>query len=79
MTRPDHRSSSLTPARGTAASFDAAPLREMAFLDARRHMATSRNVSFGKRVQPPTTANACAANCGHPACRQGCTLIGRFL
>jgi hypothetical protein len=77
MTRPDHRSKSLKPARGTPASYDAAPLVELAFLDARRHIGTARKVSFGKRCANPQNV-ACAANCGHPACRQGCTLIGRF-
>lgn len=73
MTRPDHRNSSLRPARGTAAAYDTAPALELAFYDAKRHMSTSRNVSFGKRV--PSVSKACAANCGHPACAHGCTLI----
>lgn len=76
MTRPDHRLNSLKPARRSAAAYEASPLVELAFLDARRHIGTSRNVSFGKR--PVSTAKACAANCGHPACRHGCTLMGRF-
>lgn len=77
MTRPDHRLNSLKPARGTAASYDAAPMVELAFLDAKRHIGTSRNVSFGRRQ--PANVHACASNCGHPACRQGCTLLGQFL
>lgn len=77
MTKTNHRQNSLRPARGTAAAYDAQPLVELAFLDAKKHIGTSRNVSFGKR--PVSTVKACAANCGHPACRQGCTLIGRFL
>lgn len=31
--------------------------------------------SFGKRI--PSGLTACAASCGHPACKHGCTLIGR--
>jgi len=76
MTRPDHRLNALKPARGTPAAYDSAPVLELAFFDARRHMATSRNISFGKRE--PSVSTACAANCGHPACRQGCTLLGQF-
>ena len=30
--------------------------------------------TFGRRV--PSGLSACAANCGHPACLHGCTLIG---
>lgn len=30
---------------------------------------------FGKRI--PSGLQACAANCGHPACKTGCTLLGR--
>lgn len=29
---------------------------------------------FGRRK--PTGLQACAANCGHPACKNGCTLLG---
>lgn len=77
MTKINHRSSSLRPARGTAQAYDNAPLAELAFYDAKRHIGTSRNVSFGKRT-PVTVALACNENCGHPGCRQGCTLIGKF-
>lgn len=27
-------------------------------------------------VKPYPAQSACAANCGHPACKQGCTLVG---
>lgn len=29
--------------------------------------------AFGKRI--PSGLQACAASCGHPACKNGCTLI----
>jgi hypothetical protein len=31
---------------------------------------------FGKRHLAPH--QVCAASCGHPACTNGCTLVGRF-
>lgn len=74
MTKTNHRLHAT--ARRSHAAYDDAQKRELAFYDARRHMATSRNVGFGKRE--PTGAKACAASCGHPACSHGCTLVGRF-
>jgi len=29
--------------------------------------------TFGRRPQPPHGRTACTANCGHPACSNGCT------
>lgn len=31
--------------------------------------------AFGKRI--PSGLEACAASCGHPACKHGCTLLGQ--
>lgn len=36
---------------------------------------SGHQATFGKRV--PSGLQACAASCGHPACKHGCTLIGR--
>lgn len=74
MTKPNHRLHQ--PARRSPAAYDAAQARELAFFDAKFHIGTSRNRSFGKRCANPQNV-ACAANCGHPGCTQGCTLIGR--
>lgn len=32
--------------------------------------------AFGKRI--PSGLKACAANCGHPGCKSGCTLLGQM-
>lgn len=33
---------------------------------------------FGRRGPSLPSQHACAASCGHPACKDGCTLIGRM-
>lgn len=38
------------------------------------HYTPEKPVEFGKRRS--AGLQACAANCGHPACKSGCTLLG---
>jgi len=45
MTKINHRSNSLHPARRTAAAYDSLELATLAWLDASRHIATSRNAA----------------------------------
>lgn len=71
MTKTNHRLQTLTPSRRTNQAYDRA---EMAFFDAAKHMKAVP--PFGKRCADPQNV-ACAANCGHPACGHGCTLVGR--
>lgn len=64
-----------TISRRTHRGFEAR-LEVLAYLDAQQDMATGQVKRFGRRE--PTGQTACAASCGHPACAQGCTLIGRW-
>ena len=57
-------------------------MKLLAYWDAQRDISLAAREeklrpSFGKR-DPIAGNNACAASCGHPACAQGCTLLGRF-
>lgn len=78
MTRTNHRLHSTVPSRRTPAAYGRAldqdhDLRAMAYFDYAFH-----NVKrvFGKRE--PSGLKACAASCGLPCCKNGCTLLGRF-
>lgn len=73
MTRTNHRLHALVPSRRTAAAYGRdEDLRAMAYFDYKTHSAPV----FGKRKA--SGLQACAASCGHPACKNGCTLIGRM-
>jgi hypothetical protein len=86
MTKTNHRLQSLVPSRRTPAAYGRAKdqdheargrdydMRAMAYFDYAFHTANQR--CFGKRE--PSGLFACAANCGHAACKGGCTLLGRF-
>jgi hypothetical protein len=74
MTRTNHRLHTLKPARRTPAAYSGDhPMSELAYFDYAFH--TQRKL-FGKRE--PSGLTACASNCGHPACKQSCTLIGQM-
>lgn len=60
----------------TLACFNFDPKRiEHSVSDARAALVKSPQPTFGRRVGKYATA--CAAGCGHPACKHGCTLAGR--
>lgn len=73
MTKTNHRLQTLTPSRRTPAAYQDHDLRAMAYFDFAFH---KKAETFGKRCADPQNV-ACAANCGHPACGHGCTLVGR--
>lgn len=81
MALHNHRSSSLKTPRRTAQAYPGQnvgirpdhPMSELAYFDFAFHN-TPR--AFGKRE--PSGLRACASNCGHPGCKRGCTLLGRF-
>lgn len=81
MTRTNHRLHALHPARRTPGAYPGVnvgiaqdhPMRELAYFDYAFH---STPKAFGRRE--PSGLKACAASCGHPACKNGCTLIGRM-
>lgn len=81
MTKTNHRLHTLQPPRRTPGSYPGVnvgihkdhPMRELAYFDYAFH---TRAKLFGKRE--PSGLKACAANCGEPCCKNGCTLLGRF-
>lgn len=81
MTKTNHRLHALHPSRRTAGAYPGIntgirpdhPMGELAYFDFAFHAGTR---PFGKRE--PSGLKACAANCGEPCCKNGCTLLGRF-